>query len=46
MRNIPKITVWKELLDDIKDEELEEIYSLNELKDNHIGLRDNIYINN
>lgn len=40
------VPVWKELLDDIQDEELQEIYSLNELKDNHIGLRDNIYINN
>ncbi len=38
--------IWKDLLNDIQDEELATILSLEQLKGHHIGLRDNIYINN
>lgn len=38
--------VWQPLLDDIKEEELQEICTLQELKDNHIGLRNDIYLGN
>lgn len=38
--------VWKELIKDIKDDELNNILSLRELVDNHIGLRDKIFLGN
>ena len=45
--NYPSLVpVWKELLDDIQDEELESILSLEQLKDHHRGLREDIYLNN
>ena len=45
--NYPSLVpVWKELLDDIKDEELDTILSLEQLKDHHRGLREGIYLNN
>ena len=45
--NYPSLVpVWKELLDDIQDEELDTILSLEQLKDTHIGLREDIYLNN
>lgn len=45
--NYPSLVpVWKELLDDIQDEELDTILSLEQLKDHHIGLREDIYLNN
>ena len=45
--NYPSLVpVWKELLDDIQDEELDSILSLEQLKDHHRGLREGIYLNN
>ena len=45
--NYPSLVpVWKELLDDIQDEELDTILSLEQLKDHHKGLREDIYLNN
>ena len=45
--NYPSLVpVWKELLDDIQDEELDTILSLEQLKDHHRGLREDIYLNN
>ena len=45
--NYPSLVpIWKELLDDIQDEELDTILSLEQLKDHHIGLREDIYLNN
>ena len=45
--NYPSLVpVWKELLDDIQDEELDSILSLEQLKDHHKGLREDIYLNN
>lgn len=45
--NYPSLVpVWKELLDDIQDEELDTILSLDQLKEKHKGLRENIYLNN
>ena len=45
--NYPSLVpIWKELLDDIQDEELDTILSLEQLKDHHIGLREYIYLNN
>lgn len=41
-----RVKLWKELLSEIKDEELDDILCLQELKDNHIGLRDKIYLGN
>ena len=45
--NYPSLVpVWKELLVDIKDEELDQILSMDQLKEKHKGLRENIYLNN
>ena len=45
--NYPSLVpVLKELLDDIQDEELDSILSLEQLKDHHRGLREDIYLNN
>ena len=45
--NYPSLVpVWRELLEDIQDEELDSILSLEQLKDHHIGLREDIYLNN
>lgn len=45
--NYPSLVpIWKELLDDIQDEELDTILSLEQLKDHHKGLREDIYLNN
>ena len=45
--NYPSLVpVWKELLEDIQDEELDSILSLEQLKDHHKGLREDIYLNN
>lgn len=45
--NYPSLVpVWKELLDDIQDEELDSILSLEQLKGHHKGLREGIYLNN
>ena len=45
--NYPSLVpIWKELLDDIRDEELDTILSLDQLKEKHKGLRENIYLNN
>ena len=40
------VPVWKELLDDIQDKELDTILSLEQLKEHHKGLREDIYLNN
>ena len=45
--NYPSLVpVWKDLLDDIQDEELDTILSLEQLKKHHKGLREDIYLNN
>ena len=45
--NYPSLVpVWKELLDDIQDEELNTILSLEQLKGHHKGLREDIHLNN
>ena len=45
--NYPSLVpVWRELLEDIQDEELNTILSLEQLKDQHKGLREDIYLNN
>ena len=45
--NYPSLVpLWKELLDDIQDEELDTILSLEQLKEKHKGLRENIYLGN
>lgn len=41
-----RVKLWKELLSEIKDEELVNILSLQELKDNHNGLKNKIYLGN
>ena len=46
MKQLSSVPIWKELLDDIQDEELDTILSLEQLKDTHIGLREDIYLNN
>ena len=44
--NYPSLVpIWKELLDDIQDEELDTILSLEQLKDHHRGIREDIYLN-
>lgn len=40
------VPIWKELLEEIQEEELTNILSMDQLKDNHIGLREDTYLNN
>ena len=45
--NYPSVVpVWRELLDNIQDVELDSILSLDQLKEKHKGLRENIYLGN
>lgn len=45
--NYPSLVpVWKELLKEIRDDELDQILSFSQLKKIHKGLRENIYLGN
>ena len=45
--NCPQaVPYWQPLLEEIRDEELDSILSMDQLKEKHKGLRENIYLGN